>query len=84
MFLISGITFSAVSRTTVALDPILLHRSCMFKFLFEKLSRIYLNEIRSIEKFLFLNRAIAGSRGSSISLVDLVKELDLDLTLIFF
>lgn len=75
---INGNTFSAMSRTSEALDPTLIHRSCMFKFLFVKFSRIYLKEIRLRGESLFCRIAVAGSRRlSNISVV-------LDLALIFF
>jgi len=63
-----------------ALDPILLYRSCMFKFLFEKFSKIYLNEIRLMGESLFCKIAVAGSRRSSNLLSVLLEKFDLDLT----
>ena len=61
-----------------------MHSSCIFKFLFVKFSRICLKVIRLREESLFCRIAVAGSRRLSNISVVLVKEFDLDLTLIFF
>lgn len=81
---ISGNIFSAISRTSIALDPTLMHSSCIFKFLFVKFSRMCLKVIRLRGESLFCRIAVAGSRRLSNISVVLVEEFDLDLTLIFF
>lgn len=78
------LTFFTISRTSVALDPILLHIPCIFTFLFKKFSRIYLKEIRSRWKSLFYKMSLTGSKGSSNVSVVFLGEFDLDLILVFF
>jgi len=56
----------------------------MFKFLLEKFSKIYLNEIRLRKESLFCKIFVAGSRSLSNISVAFVEEFDHDLNLIFF